>query len=812
MMSKYLYLSRMATKSIFIFFLVLSTVSFSQSDSCQYQFSGKLLDIDTKDPIPFATVKIQGSEKGTQTDGKGQFILENLCEEEHTLIISCFGYCDSICEANHQHGSAPPIYLHKKVEQLDKVIIEAEEIKERGTESIAQTDIDKIEIKKDRTKSLASLISDQQGVTLISMGSNVQLPVIHGLYGNRILILNNGFKHGFQNWGREHAPEIDISSADNITVVKGAAGVRFGAEALGGAIIVNANPLHFRESLYADVGAGFQTNGQGINTNIEVGAGLDKWSYFINGNFTKIGDRFAPDYSLTNTGKEERAFSAGTRFKHKKIDVKLYYSYVDQNLGMLRSSIAHSGNAFVLAINGEQPTFIKPFSYEINAPNQLTTHHLGKVEANWHYKKDSKLTFRSGFQLNKRQEYDIRIESEKPVIDLNLITTDYQLEWKHPDWFKLDGIIGIQYFNQNNDNNPGTGATPFIPNYNTNRGSFYVLESKKLERTSLEAGIRIDYELNNVRGREPNQEIFRDEYAFTNVTSSAGLVRHLTENSTFRFNIGTAWRTPNMAELYSFGQHGFKTSFGLLRYYQNEEGIFKTDRVLELVESGAKPENGYKLINELEVRTKKTKHVFTPYMNYIRNFIFDRPLAVIGTVRGPMPVFIFDQTDAIFIGADYSFVSDFSEDINGVFRISYLWSKNIKDNEVLINQPPISLNYRLNWNKEKLWIFENSRLSITQSYTFHQFQAPRTVPPEDLISGIESVTPNSEIFDFKDAPEGYFLLNLSLHTNYRNLKLGINATNLLNTDYRDYLNEMRYFADEPGTNVMFTLNYSFKKR
>ena len=47
---------------------------------------------------------------------------------------------------------------------------------------------------------LASAIEDEQGISLISVRFNVQLPIIHGLYGNRILILNNGLKHGFQNW------------------------------------------------------------------------------------------------------------------------------------------------------------------------------------------------------------------------------------------------------------------------------------------------------------------------------------------------------------------------------------------------------------------------------------------------------------------------------------------------------------------------------------------------------------------------------------------------------------------------------------
>lgn len=35
-------------------------------------------------------------------------------------------------------------------------------------------------------------------------------PVIHGLHSNRILILNNEVRQEGQQWGADHAPEIDL--------------------------------------------------------------------------------------------------------------------------------------------------------------------------------------------------------------------------------------------------------------------------------------------------------------------------------------------------------------------------------------------------------------------------------------------------------------------------------------------------------------------------------------------------------------------------------------------------------------------------
>ena len=309
-----------------LFLLIgLSSNLFSQSDSCNFSVSGTILDVETKEPIPYVSVVIRDANQGTIANEKGEFSFKGLCDQSNVLIISCYGYCDSVCEHNHQHGKVPHIYLTHKVVNVGTVVIKAQVNKKKGTESISQITINKEELKNDPTRSLAAAIEDVQGVSLASVGTNVQLPIIHGLYGNRILILNNGLKHGFQNWGQDHAPEIDIASANRITIIKGAAGVRFGPEAIGGAIIVEPNPLYLKEPFYVEVGTGFQTNGQGYNANFEFGQGKNNFSYFINGNYTKIGDRKSPEYMLTNTGKEEKSIGSGIRYRNKKLDVKLWH-------------------------------------------------------------------------------------------------------------------------------------------------------------------------------------------------------------------------------------------------------------------------------------------------------------------------------------------------------------------------------------------------------------------------------------------------------------------------------------------------------
>lgn len=776
------------------------------SDSCTYKIQGRILDAETKEPIPFATVVVKQIQQGVVADEYGKFLLDSLCEGEHTLMFSSIGYKSFTHHHDSYHGD-PLIYMAPISSELEAIVVEGEAI-ENELQSIAAEKINRAELATRTTSSLADAISSIQGVTFISTGSNVQLPVIHGLYGNRILIINNGVKHGFQNWGTDHAPEIDINSANSITVLKGAASVQYGPEALGGVILVEGDPLKLTESFHGNIASGYQTNGRGYHTNVNLGAGSEKFSYHLGGKYQRIGDRHAPDYSLTNTGMEEYSANVGLRYHLPQWDFEVYYSYVGQNLGLLRSSVAESPDLFARSINADEPLIIRDFSYRINEPRQNTTHHLATFTVDW-YSNFGKLTLLLSQQINLREEFDVRRNAELPIIDLELNTTDTQLEWHHPSLGSLEGKLGLQYFSQNNDNNPGTGVTPFIPNYNTDRFSIFLIESIQKGNNAYELGLRLDHEQNSVRGRETSQAIFRNEFSFTNLTATLGLVREFSANWQLRTNLGSSWRSPNMAELYSFGQHGFKTQFGLWRYYTNEEGALRTDRVLTEDDEVTEPERSYKWTNELTYQKDNHEFTLTAYTHFIENFIFDRPIAVIGTFRGPMPVFIFDQADALLAGVDFTYSHTFTENLAGKFGISYLWSQNVADNEPLINQPPVNVNAELSWHTPRFLGLDFSKLVLQTAYTFEQWQAPRTVTPEQLISGEVEVNPDSEIFDFKDAPEGYFLGHIRWEWKRKNLGGQIEVRNILNTSYRDYLNQMRYFADEIGRNFLFTISYTF---
>ncbi|NJN42082.1 MAG: Plug domain-containing protein [Flammeovirgaceae bacterium] len=89
-----------------------------------------------------------------------------------------------------------------------------------GIKSIGSSELTAANLYNYRSDNLGDALKNISGLSTISTGQNIVKPVIHGLHSNRVLIINNGIRHEFQNWGVEHAPEIDASQADRIEVLK----------------------------------------------------------------------------------------------------------------------------------------------------------------------------------------------------------------------------------------------------------------------------------------------------------------------------------------------------------------------------------------------------------------------------------------------------------------------------------------------------------------------------------------------------------------------------------------------------------------
>lgn len=417
--------------------------------------------------------------------------------------------------------------------------------------------------------------------------------------------------------------------------------------------------------------------------------------------------------------------------------------------------------------------------------------------------------------MNHRLEYDVRrgTNNERPAIDLELMTQSLDLEWRHAQVGLWDGSLGMQFLYQDNNNLPGTNTVPFIPNYNNFRLGIYMIEAAKLTPFRLEWGLRYDFQNTSVRGREPDNDIYRDNLAFQNVTATIGILKQINENSLFRSNLGTAWRPPNVSELYSFGKHSASIEYGLWRFSRQEDNRIVTNEVLGQKEKPAPSEVGIKWINTFEKLSQAYQYEITAYANLIQNYIYTTPAGITQTVRGAFPYFIYEQDDAFLAGVDASFLYQHWDFLSSKVQGNFLWAKNLEQKDFFVGLPPASLGYQMVAElPDNAW-FKNHSISAEFSYTFRQFFAPRVIPIDEIL---EAKTENRNLFanstadfDILPPPSGYFLANLSWQTEIRQFRLNAQVRNVLNTRYRNYTDRLRYFADETGRNYVLSLNYLF---
>ncbi len=784
---------------LFGFLLAVACLCFGQETTCDITIDGKIVDIQSKQPISFATVKIGNTTKGTLTDANGNFSISDICPGDIDLEVSHVSY-KSLTHHHDVYHSAPVIYLAPKEIELEGLVVEEDQ--DKTTLQSTSSKVESVSGVDKLSSSSGDLAGRISGVTTFRTGPNVAKPMVHGLHSNRVLIINNGIRHSYQAWGREHAPEIDAGSVDRIKVVKGAATVRYGSDALGGVILFDAERPTFDTRLGGELTLSGETNGRSFETNSRIRQGFHRFAWNAGLHTRNQGDLSAPDYQLTNTGAEELGADFHGLLHRETVDLSVYYSHFEQNLGILRGSVVGSLEDLVIAMREEPPRGTNKFSYDLNNPRQQTVHDLYKLKSSFFFS-GYELNAHYAFQQNQRQEFDIRrgTNNDRPAIDLTLNSHEVDINLIYPAK-TLKGMFGVQGYLQDNDNNPGTNTIPFVPNYNISNLGFYTVQSINSGNSTYEIGARYDYQYMNIRGRDSQNDIYRSELDYHNATFLLGYSNQLGPKWKFTTNLASAWRPPNIGELFAFGKHQFTVEYGLWTYSVNDQGEISAGTILNNDDKPVQSEQGVKWINELSYVSDKLQSELVVYYNHISNYFFSRPFGVTSTVRGVFPYFIWDQTNAQFLGADFDLRYQHSDEWQSEIRAAFVSAKDLSGDQFFLEIPPVNLSYSLTRQ------LDHWRYGLNLEYTATQTRSPAVITPESIIAEEAVIDPNI-IFDLLEPPVGFFLIGTYLSYENQNWLLSLRLDNLLNQSYRTYTDRLRYFADNPGFNAQLGVQFKF---
>jgi len=703
------------------------------------------------------------------------------------------------------------IKLEHHIEELNEVTVTSDVDKKTKTaqETVLKGNI----LNKYSTLSLGDAIKEIPGISSINTGNSIVKPVINGLHSSRVLVMTNNVRLQDQEWGIEHAPNIDINSAASISLIKGANALEYGGDAIGGVIVVNPTRVFAVDSLFGKTIVNGHTNGRGYGLNTSLTKTYQKGTYFSgNISYRRSGDYSAPDYILTNTGNESTAFSLFTGRKKLEYGYELYYSYLKNEIAILRSS--HIGNVedLVDGINSLQPIVINPFSYNIDAPKQEVTHQILKASYYHRFENFGKLDIQYDYQNNHRFEFDIRVGDDRntPAINLRLQSHTFKSTLKLDSNSENTYKVGIMAGLQDNFANPSTGVRRLIPDYEKFDFGFFTLGNFKInDDFSLDAGIRYDfnqidakkfYQTSrwNERGYDVDfadiiiqdfgtQLLVNPVFDFHNISISAGIAYSMNDNSSLIFNYGLSNRAPNASELFS-------------------DGLHHSAARIELGDLRIQKETSNRISGTYSYRGEKASINIEGFFNHIQDFIYLEPSGVETTIRGSFPVWEHKQINATLFGVDLNLTHDIGSHLTYQNKSSLIKGKDLTSDRALIDIPSFKTVNIINYKNER---WSNFNAELQSEWVFRQNKFPNN-NFETFIARTNSFV----MVDISTPPPAYHVMNfrtdfdLNLF-NDNAVNVAFTVNNILNTSYRENLSRLRYFADELGRNFTIQLQFNY---
>ena len=738
------------------------------AQSCLLTLDGRVTDAHDQSPMEDVNIYITEIDLEQWTDGLGQFSFENLCPGTYHALV--------------QHIGCPPervlielladTTLSLSLEHHENMLHEVD-VHDEHEHAINEQRLSVLTLDNSSAKSLAASVSGLAGVSMLGNGADIGLPVVHGLSGNRLTLVNNGVVHTGQQWGVDHSPEIDLNSAGEVSVVSGAAGMRYPGAHMGGIVILESGPIPFDPHIHGKIRSTSESNGRGGTVNGQFYKGLKSLQWRMGGTFKQYGDRRAPTYFLNNTGTRQ-AHANAELYKqwNNTLEWEGKYNYFSAEYGIMRGS--HIGNLTDLesAFSREIPFFTDSvFSYGIGAPRQRVRHH--QLKSGLKKRTDiGTLEWHIAGQRDQRREYDVRRSGRSDIPALSLLQYSIQNEvlWSHE---RLE--TGYQFLGRNNWNLPETGIIPLLPNYTSfTNGAFLALDHAFLGY-DLEFGGRYDYTFRSIAklsNSVPRVPVYYDDN-YHNFSVLGRISRNLGSKWQILAESSLRQRPPEINEMYSFGLHQGVSGI--------EEGNLELDQ-----------ETGLKSTLQLRGKVSEKLHLdIRAYTHSFDGYIYLQPQQTFRlTIRGAFPVFTYEQCDARLLGGDAVIKYEISDHLNFESTWGYVHGRNTTENLPLNFMPPLNVQNNLGYEVSQWKNWRNVNVSAQHRYTAQQWNWD---PSLDLIA----------------PPQSYHLFDLHLGATLKGAnfkpKFRIGIENIFNTSYRDYLNRQRYFANALGRN--FTLSW-----
>jgi iron complex outermembrane receptor protein len=401
------------------------------------------------------------------------------------------------------------------------------------------TQVNRDQILQSGGANIADALRDVPGVSDTSFAAGASRPVIRGMDAFRVATLENGLSTAdVSEVGPDHGVPIDPLSARDIEVVRGAATLRYGSQAIGGVVnaINNRVPTSLPTTpLSGEISGGYDSNGASTDGSALVDASAGQFAFHADAFGRRASNYDTPDGKVFN-GLFPNSFFHGGGYS-----LGSSYFFGDNNADRAGLAFTHYDAKYGIP---SDTTFIDMRQNKITGA--------------------SSLQFGDGlFQaLNFNGQYSDYVHNEKDP-DGTIESTFRNREWNGRMETLLGGFgpfsaeaVGVQY----GDRRFSVTGDDFLLPTHTQTEAVFAFGESNFGNAHIQTAARVEHTI--VSGTPaPVYGGLPTETDFTPISASVGALFDLTSNLKFGVTLSSAARAPGQVELFARGPHDGPETF-----------------------------------------------------------------------------------------------------------------------------------------------------------------------------------------------------------------------------------------------------------
>jgi iron complex outermembrane receptor protein len=419
---------------------------------------------------------------------------------------------------------------------------------------------------------LGETLKGLPGVNSTYFGPVASSPIIRGLDGPRVKVLQNGLDTSdASRVGPDHVTTVEASTATQIEVLRGPATLLYGSGAIGGVVNVVDNRLlrERQENINGEVATSYDSVSNEKMLSGDINAGIGNFAFHADG-FSRDSD----DYDIPDEASDPDSDSVGT-LENSAIDasggtVGIGWIGDDVNVAF---SYAHLDNEY--GVPGHEHDHEEEEEEHDDEDHDEEEH--DEEESVFARLKQDRYQSRVDWQnidgpFTQVQWLNAYTDYEHSEIEDGAVGTTFSNEakesrlWaKHTPLSGWEGVVGVHYTSSDFS---ALGEEAFTPSTKTTSTALFVLEEKQAGAFLWQLGARFEYskhqpdnnffseeEHDDEDADEEHEEIHFADQSFNASSFSAGVVYTLNKKSSLAFNYARSERAPSAAEIFSNGLH-----------------------------------------------------------------------------------------------------------------------------------------------------------------------------------------------------------------------------------------------------------------